>query len=399
VRAIYALIVLGLVSILVMVWVIELFVSPTGHLAALLATIAVALLPNVAVLAWRGEIPVWLLTASFIGDILAASAGIHFGGGPDHVSGPLLYALVIGMAGLIVSEGTAFAAAGGSALAYAGVVVAEYLSVLPHRVPYSRPPDRQFATVLAVTIYLFLIAWLVSYAVRQIRLSHRLANDLRDEAVSALSHDLKNPLGIIHGYAEMIGDAAAVERLDYGKRIRQSAQHALDLVRNVLDASALEARAMTPDRVPLRVNELVDEVLDLYRYTAEAKQIALTGDLAPDLPLVHADRQLIARALANLVSNAVKYTPVRGSVRVSTAAEPGFAVIAVRDDGPGISPAARERLFEKYNRAGTTRDVEGTGLGLYIVRRIAEAHSGSVDFDSESDRGSAFILRLPAAHA
>lgn len=385
----------GLLMLLLAMWILEWFVSPTTLALPISAIIVLALVPNLAVAAWPGSAPVAALGASFVADIVGLSAAVHYGGGADQVSAPLLYTIVIGLAGLLVSGRAAFFAAGCSALCYALVVWAEYTHVLPHLVTYQRPPDRQAATVMIVSLNLFLFAWLVSYVVGQIHASYHRAEEVREEAVSALSHDLKSPLGIISGYAQMIDEAPPAERADYVRRIRYSAQEGLDLVSNVLDAAAADSVPMQARKLPLRLNEMVEQVCDLHRFTAEGKHIRLCTTLAPQLPVIDADAQLINRALGNLLSNAIKYTERGGTVQVSTAAAEDAVLLMVSDSGCGIAAAEQGRLFQKYSRATTSRTTEGTGLGLFIVRRIAEAHGGSVSVSSDVGKGSTFTVRLP----
>jgi signal transduction histidine kinase len=179
------------------------------------------------------------------------------------------------------------------------------------------------------------------------------------------------------------------------RRIRQSARQALDLVHNGLDAAAVEGRGMVVNREPLSINESVEAVIEVYRSSAEAKGVRLTTGLAGNCPVLSADRQLLSRAIGNLLSNAIKYTDPDGRVEIATAAQTGRVSVSVRDSGCGIAPATQARLFQPYSRVGTSGAVEGSGLGLYIVRRIAEAHGGSVGVISDLGQGSTFTLSLP----
>src|SRR5262249_38155470 len=150
----------------------------------------------------------------------------------------------------------------------------------------------------------------------------------------------------------------------------------LDLVRNVLDAAAIENGPIAPTYEPVRVNELVQEVVDFYRLNAEDKRIHLFTELAAEMPIIHADSQLLRRAFSNLLSNAIKYTGRGGTVRVTTTAAAATVILSVADTGPGIPVADQAELFQKYRRARSVQRIEGTGLGLYIVHQIAMAHGG-----------------------
>ncbi|HUL99891.1 MAG TPA: HAMP domain-containing sensor histidine kinase [Mycobacterium sp.] len=336
-----------------------------------------------------------MLAFSFAADIGAVTIGIHFGGGVDNVSGPLLYALTIGLAGMMLSGRAAYYCAAASAVSYGLVGWGEQRGVLAHYLPYARPADDAVATVITVSVYLLVAAWIVSYAARQVRGIYQHIEELRREAVSALSHDLKNPLGTIDGYAEMVAQATPVERDDYMRRIRQSARQALDLVHNELDAAAVEGRGMVVNRERVKLNELVEKVIDVYRGSAEAKGVRLTTPPSGNGIVMSADPQLLSRAIGNLLSNAIKYTDAAGQIDITTASQPGLVTVNVRDSGCGITEATQARLFQKYSRLATSAAVEGSGLGLYIVRRIAEAHGGSVRVISAAGQGSTFTLSLP----
>jgi signal transduction histidine kinase len=394
VQAIYITKAAAVIAILLLMWLLKLSVFSDVPAERYSILITLALLPTLAVVVWRRQGRVWLLAASFAADIIAVTAGTHYGGGVENTSGPVLYALVIVLVGLVLSERAAYVAAAGSSVFYGLLVWAEEQGLLAHHAAYSKSAGDAAATVIAMSVYLFLAAWVVSYAVRQIRAIYRRAEGMRSEAVSALSHDLKNPLGIILGYTEMAAAAPPAERADYLRRIEHAARQALDLIHNVLDATGNEERSMVAKAEPVRVNELVREVVDLYRFAAEGKDITLTAAAAPDLPPFDADPQLLSRAVGNLVSNAIKYTGRGGTIRIATAVDDRNLSIAVQDTGYGIAAEDMPRLFEKYSR-GAAHRVEGTGLGLYIVRLIAAAHGGSVHVSSEAGKGSTFSLALP----
>jgi len=163
----------------------------------------------------------------------------------------------------------------------------------------------------------------------------------------------------------------------------------------VLDAAAFEGRPVMPQLVPTQLNDIVRGTVRRYESAARAERISLTADLNPALRVVEVDPQLITRAVDNLLSNAIKYGGAGGTVRVSTALSEDAALIRVSDSGPGIPAAEQPLLFRKYSRASSALGVEGSGLGLYIVRRIAEIHRGSVSVTSEPGRGCTFTLRIP----
>jgi signal transduction histidine kinase len=381
-------------AIFVALWMLIGLVSPGTSAIPIAMVVMLSLVPTL-VIAAQAQVPGWILTAGFGADIIAITAAIHLNTGVDQASGPLLYTAVVGLVGFVLSERAAVTAAAASAAAYALLVRAEYTGLLTHGMGAARPPEQQAAIVVMVSLYLLLVASLVSYVGRQLRASHRRAEALRAESASALSHDLKNPLAIIHGYAEMIQEAEGDEHRDFARRIQRSVQQALDLVRNVIDVSAMDAKPITPERVSLDLNELASQACEYYRPAADAKGVRLSTVFAMGLPTVEADPQLVTRAIGNLVSNAVKYTEQGGSVELGTNMNGDSVTITVSDSGVGIPDTEISGLFEKHIRPATGRTNEGTGLGLYLVRRIAEAHGGSITVASAVGRGSTFTLTLP----
>jgi signal transduction histidine kinase len=395
VSAIFLILAAAIAAIVVAMWLIRWFVFPAVPAARYTLLGAIVVVPTLIVALRRDPAPGWMVRGVFGAYITAVTIGIHFGGGVDNVSGPLLYALVIGLAGLTASERAAYIASAGSLLLYGMMVTAERHDLLAHHLSYTKTGPDAVATVISVGVYLFLMAWVVSRIVRGIHSTHRRINELRTEAVAALSHDLKNPLGVIQGSAELAEKAPANDLDDHLRRIDRAARQALDLINNVLDAAALEADLLTPTRSPTDVNRLVREIVDLYEATAATKGIRLSTDLASDLPSVSADTQLLSRALGNLLSNALKFTDEGGTAEIATARGVDYVTVVVRDSGRGIPREEHERLFEKYQRASSAGRQSGSGLGLYIVRSIVAAHGGSVTVSSETPRGTAFTVRLP----
>lgn len=393
-RAIFGVKVLALGLVLGSFWVMQLFVSPFDNPYKITLAVVAGLIPAVAVVSWSGRVPVWLLRLSLYSDVVALSYGMHLSGGVDNVSVPLLFPVIISLAGLILRPMDTFLIAGLCAISYDTVVLAEYLGWLPHRVPYSRPPARQFATAVPVNLYFFLYAWLVSFTMERIRALYRRTEEVRREAMHDLAHDLKNPLSVIYGYAQMLLSSPPDQRESYARGIERTAQQALDLMSNVLDAEAIDGRPLTPRRHKVLVADLVLDVAERYRHTAEAAKVELRTQIRDPVSTAEVDGQMVARALGNLISNAIKYGGA-GVVTVAAAVADGRLEIHVTDAGAGIPADEIPLLFRRHSRTSSSRGIEGSGLGLYIVRCIAEAHGGSVSVDSTPGHGARFTLSLP----
>lgn len=220
----------------------------------------------------------------------------------------------------------------------------------------------------------------------------------RDEVLSVVSHDLRNPLGVVTLGARVIGalpDAPdALERARAsGRRIVGAAERMARLIGDLLDIAALGEGRLAVEQVACAPADLLREAVEEARGAAAARGLALAFQAEPALPPVACDRGRVLQILGNLVSNAVKVTE-HGFVRASAVRRGDEVEFAVADSGPGISPEDQERLFERFRR-GRNADYPGTGLGLAIARALVEAHGGRIWVESRPGEGAAFRFTLP----
>ncbi|HEV7723102.1 MAG TPA: ATP-binding protein, partial [Iamia sp.] len=225
------------------------------------------------------------------------------------------------------------------------------------------------------------------------------ANQAKDEFLSRMSHELRTPLNAVLGFAQLL----ELEDLDDDGRdsvtqILKGGRHLLDLINEVLDISRIETGTFQLSAEPVSVAAVVDDVLQLTAPLAAAQGIQLVGGAPPETAThVLADHQRLIQILLNLVGNAIKYNRPGGTVVVSSElAESSCVRIKVHDTGPGIRPEHRELLFTPFERLGAENtNVEGTGVGLALSRRLAEAMGGTIDVDSTIGQGSTFWVDLP----
>jgi two-component system sensor histidine kinase SenX3 len=224
---------------------------------------------------------------------------------------------------------------------------------------------------------------------------------VRRDFVANVSHELKTPVGALQLLAEAIGDAAedppAVT--NFARRIATEATRLGRLVQELIDLSRLQGAEPSEAHVPTALEKAVGEALDRTRLAAQAKHItiAVVTEPGPMLMVLGAERQL-ATAVANLLENAIHYSPDRTRVVVGLRRRDDIAEVSVADEGIGITEDDLERVFERFYRAdpARSRQTGGTGLGLAIVKHIAEGHGGEATVWSAPGKGSTFTLRVPA---
>ncbi|HXG89939.1 MAG TPA: ATP-binding protein [Vicinamibacterales bacterium] len=225
------------------------------------------------------------------------------------------------------------------------------------------------------------------------------AEQLKSDFVSFVTHQLRTPLSGIRWMLELAqGSNRDPETASYVDDAHASAQRLIGLVNDLLDVARLEAGRLTTEPQPFDLHRMAVEVVAELTTLAAARGQETTVDGAGDAVAL-ADPQLARQAVLNLISNAIKYTPDGGRVSITTARETTHVRLSIRDTGIGISETAQRRLFEKFFRADNAQvvDTEGTGLGLYLVRLIAERSGGAVTCTSVEGAGSTFTLTLPVA--
>ena len=219
------------------------------------------------------------------------------------------------------------------------------------------------------------------------------------EMTTTVGHDLKNPLTAVSGLVDILLDSAS-KNLSFDQRallhrIDANTRQMVNLVGNLLDAELIESGQQAFRPAPADLNALVRRVVEAQAHQAEDKQIGLVLDLDARLPAVLVDEHMIERLVANLLGNAVKFTPTCGAVRVSTREHGGGATIEVWDSGPDVPPSLRSMLFQKFVRQS---DSPGIGLGLYICKSIVDTHRGTISVHTPPSGGVSFVVELPLIH-
>ncbi len=220
----------------------------------------------------------------------------------------------------------------------------------------------------------------------------------RSEFLAGLSHELRTPLNAILGFAHVLesevdGPLSSDARESIAV-IRTSGEHLRTLIGDILDLSALETGALVLSLRAVDVRQIAESVVREARPVSRDKGLAIAVGGESGV-LAHADKRRVRQVLTNLVSNALKFTS-RGSIDIAVSAQRGYAIVEVRDTGPGIPKEATAAIFEEYRQLGDARARRaGTGLGLAIARRLVVMHGGTIDVTSELGRGATFRFTLP----
>ncbi len=229
-----------------------------------------------------------------------------------------------------------------------------------------------------------------------------VANRAKSDFLAVMSHELRTPLNAVIGFSEflsmeMLGPLGNARYKSYADDIKSSGLHLLDLINDILDLSKAEADKIELHDEPLDLGATAEHCLAMVRNRAELAKVTLVNDLPARLPSLVADERRMKQILLNLLSNAVKFTPAEGSVRVFAETTRGKIRLVVEDTGIGIAAEDIPKILQPFTQVDSTvsREHEGTGLGLPLVKRLAELHDASFEIQSEPGRGTSVSLVFP----
>ena len=225
----------------------------------------------------------------------------------------------------------------------------------------------------------------------------RAASEAKNEFLSRMSHEVRTPLNAVLGFGQLLEHRLhGTDHAESARHIVRGGRHLLSLIDEVFDIARIEAGEMSMSTEPILVAEIVEEVVLLMRPLSDAVGVSLVVDGGDGHSFVLADRQRLRQILLNLISNAIKYNRLGGSVWVSWVPEGESHSIVVRDNGIGIAPDLHDRLFTPFDRLGAEgTGVEGTGIGLSVTQGLVELMNGSLSVTSVVGKGSTFLVTLP----
>lgn len=271
----------------------------------------------------------------------------------------------------------------------------------------SRVQNRRLLEITMVSLSCIVIV-VGAIAIVLVAEKERRISALKSEFVANVSHELKTPLALVRMFAEMLQsgrvttDAKKQEYLDI---IVRESERLSALIENVLDFARLERGRGSYEFTEGDIGDAVTRAANVYRYRAENEGVKLELDVQRALPRARIDERAIQLAVVNLVDNALKYAPGGKTITIRASSHDGGIRIDVEDQGPGVAPEDRHRIFERFVRAAGARDekrdekrspVRGSGIGLALVKHIAESHGGKAWVESELGKGSTFTFTIPA---
>jgi len=227
---------------------------------------------------------------------------------------------------------------------------------------------------------------------------------MKDDFVQIVAHDLRSPLTYMRGYATMMGMIGELnpKQKSFADKIVVGIEQMSNLIEHMLDIGRLESGGEL-ERAPCDLTTMIEDIVAGQRAQALTKQINLSADADPNIPVIMADEHMLRQAITNLVDNAIKYTPPEGDVLVETRLGSSHfgvphVIVSVRDNGAGISEADQAHLFEKFYRVRKKENikVKGSGLGLTIVKGVAQRHGGDAWVESAPGEGAKFYLSIEA---
>ncbi len=270
-------------------------------------------------------------------------------------------------------------------------------------------PELLIVIVVSLSIFLFIVSFTIIGAFEQVvaarqreALRHREVLAMKDQFVFVAAHELRTPANAIRWALESL-EAKKSPFVEQEKEIFNSLElscgRLLDLVKDLLEVSRIETGAISIHLLPTSIPDVLKESIDsLFAHTEKSK-IAIQNNVSENLPPVFADKSRLKEVFDNLITNAIKYNKENGSVIITSEREAGGVTIHIRDQGKGIGVEDQGHIFEKFWRSVDVHAIEGTGLGLFIVKQLVTIMHGRVTFSSETGLGSVFSVYLPSSQS
>jgi signal transduction histidine kinase len=225
---------------------------------------------------------------------------------------------------------------------------------------------------------------------------------VKSQFVSMVAHELKTPLAAVMGFLNIMLDPkisiTPEQSTDYLGRSFNRLKSLVEMVNDLLDISRMEMKTKEREIKEVKVDEVLTNILEFLEFEIKKRELSVIFNKEENIPFIKADQNEINRLFTNIISNAIKYNSSDGNVAINISYKDNCVITSVSDNGIGMKPEEREKLFQEFYRVKNqkTRGVSGTGLGLSIVKRIVESYSGKIEVDSEFGKGTKFTVFLPS---
>lgn len=348
-------------------------------------------------------------------DIISLTILIHWTGGAEN---PFIFYFIFHtiLTGMLLSKKESYIQAGIISFLVVGLFIFEYLDILPHHsVKEFLNIDiyKNFAYIAAISFVfsstIFIATFFTASVSERLRLKENELKDaalkllekdrLKDEYVKMVSHDLKSPLASIQSLLEVIlggfAGTADEKTKEILQRIYKKTEFLHHYTKDLLDLSRIRAEKNL-NLTTFDIKDVIDTAVEIAVQKMGEKDIQFNLEIPDNLPDAKADKEQITYVFLNLISNAFKYTPSGGNVRVKISQSDGFIVAEVKDTGIGIPAEDMSHMFEEFFRAGNVaKTTKGTGLGLSLAKYIIERHGGNISIESELGKGTNFRFTTP----
>lgn len=348
----------------------------------------------------RKFMPLLMLNLQVLTDLIGVAFGVLLTGG---VRSPFvgLFILVIISASLI-SVRTLIGVGVLTALLYEAMAIVEHAGLNPIIPGMSRGYQQQdVITIVIFGLIVALIAFQSSYYVSRIREKDEEVLKLKDEFMFRTIHDLRSPSTVIRFILEKYKDVPAIranaEATQDMEHVRNALGRMSNLIEDLLKLSVGVSPGFTVKAEPVDVPAVIAAVAGDLASIMEKKGVSFSQQVPPGLPKAKSDTEKLKEAFDNFIENAVKYNREGGTIAVTYRGDGDMLVTEIADTGVGISEASMKKLFSPYFRGDASKEIQGTGLGLYMTRKLLERLGGSVDVRSEQGKGTTFSIRLPLA--
>lgn len=224
---------------------------------------------------------------------------------------------------------------------------------------------------------------------------------MKNDFISLASHQLRTPLSVIKWYSQMLmsGDAGQLQptQIEFLNNINTATVRMINLVNSLLNISRIQSGKLKIEPKPTDIKKLVIEIIEEVKIRYADKKQKFTSDIQESIPFINTDPQLIRQVYTNLLTNAAKYTPEKGEIRIKLYIKDNLLSSEISDNGLGIPESEKNKVFDKFYRGAniSTRVTEGTGLGLYLIKSIIDMCNGKISFDSKEGTGTTFYFSLP----